>query len=176
MKKKNSVSSKWCTSFFSNESELIQSNVADDKSWPLLALCPCVFTVLLSKFLLWKAGSVTKSTFSDLSQLVGDPSARGPSLLKTISQDGVAYPTDTRGERTERGEADRASREGQEPGIKLGRLIRTGRITAGPEQSAHCLQQTPLSSALCRPHTHSTLLHCPSPFLAPGAFLVNAWL
>lgn len=105
----------------------------------------------------WKAGCVTKSTSSDLSQLVGNPSARGPSLLKTISQDGVAYPTDT-GRTRWAGRSRQSEQRGPEPGIKLGRLIHTGRITAGPEQSAHCLQQTPLSSALCRPHTHSTSL------------------
>lgn len=50
--------------------------------------------------------------------------------------------------------------KGQDQGIKQSRPHCTDRMTA--KQSAHCLRQTPPSSALCRPHSH--LIHCP-PFI-----------
>lgn len=125
----------------------------------LISLCfHCMFSKSFGRF--WKAGCVTKSTFCDLSQLVGDPSAREKQSRRNGACEIVSRLTWSR--RAGRG-------EGQEPGVKLGRLIHTSGITAGTEQSLHCLRQTPLHSALCRPpHT----LHCSSPFPASQAFLV----
>lgn len=131
----------------------------------------CMFSESFAHF--WKAGCVTKSTFCDLSQLVADPSAGVPGLRKNHLTGTEPLTRLTRWGRGEQGAADTARRDGQEPGIKLGRLIRGGSITAGPEQSVHCLQQTPLHSALCRPHTHFASLFFT--ILSCGSFYCEGW-
>lgn len=103
---------------------------------------------------------MTKSTFSDLSQLVGNPSARGPSLLKTISQDGVAYPTDT-GRTCWAGRSRQSEQRGPRTWNETGPSDphRQNHGRAWTERSLSAADTTQLCS-LSPPHTlHFTVLH-----------------
>lgn len=71
---------------------------------------------------------------------------------------------DTRGERAEKGKAE--SREERARNLELNGAAWSTPAGSWPaKQSAHCLWQTPLSSALCRPPPHFPP-YCPSPLWA----------
>lgn len=105
----------------------------------------------------------TRSTSSDLSQLVSNPSVRAQSpvgALKPISQDGPGCLI--KAKNVLRREKQSSRREAKN--LELSRATWSTPAESQPaKQSAHCLWQTPRSSALCRPpptSTHTVLHNC----------------
>lgn len=82
----------------------------------------------------------------------------------------------TRWGRGEQGAADTAGSGGQEPGINWAVWSAAAESRPGLNRALIVCSRhhsTQLNSALCRPHTH-TSLHSSSPFWAAAAFLVKA--
>ncbi len=116
--------------------------------WPAQFTCP---------------GCATRSTSSDLSQLVSNPSVRSPGQPAEIRLTGWTRLPNKCKERAEKRKAEQQER-GQEPGIKRGRLIHTSRITASQTERSLSVADTTEVCSLSPPsHLHT---HCPSLLLA----------